>query len=423
MVDDQLPNRRSASVLDLQNHIAIDASPEVVFPFLTKIPTLWWVLASPQAERLSEVVFEAKLGGNLFVRWRGGRADEGAILASVVAIREPDFLVLNGSLGLPGVFNTVSFTVSGQGLITNVLIGHQAIGEFDDEFVKAMSVIWQDMLRRLKAFVDISVRPLDPNEGQSRDNGASDRAQFSTEPMLESAYMELQSNLIQVRQAVASAIANEKQLEQQLQKNKDQVATWVNRAEMAVQQNNEDLANQARQRGEQYAEAARELEEQLNFQKEATAGMRSRLVQLEAGVQKAWTKKQVLVAREKAAEATRRANELLSKTTASGALSVIDRMEQLVLEREAKAAAFAELGGDVVPGTIVAPEATQSLSPAEVFDRVEEEVSRKEAFSAAQAELAKDSVEQKATSEIEVDVEAELRKLRNEAAGSEQQAN
>ncbi len=164
--------------------------------------------------------------------------------------------------------------------------------------------------------------------------------------MLEQTYQELQSNLIQVRQAVAQAIATEKQLEQQLQKNKDQAATWQNRAAMAVQQGNDDLARQALQRKQQYAQAATELEAQLKNQKEATANLRQRLTELENEVQKAYTKKQVLIARDKAAAATTKANEILSKSSASGALSVIERMETKVQEKEARAAALAELGTD-----------------------------------------------------------------------------
>lgn len=166
------------------------------------------------------------------------------------------------------------------------------------------------------------------------------------EMMLEQTYQELQSNLIQVRQAVAQAIATEKQLEQQLQKNKDQAATWQNRAAMAVQQNNDDLARQALQRKQQYSQAAADLEVQLKTQKEATATLRQRLTELEGEVQKAYTKKQVLIARDKAAQATTKANEIMSKTTASGALSVIEKMEQKVSERESRAAALQELGGD-----------------------------------------------------------------------------
>lgn len=164
--------------------------------------------------------------------------------------------------------------------------------------------------------------------------------------MLEQTYQDLQSNLIQVRQAVAQAIATEKQLEQQLQKNKDQAETWQNRAAMAVQQGNDDLAKQALQRRQQYVQAANDLETQLKSQRESTVTLRQRLTDLEAEVQKAYTKKQVLIARDKAAQATSKANEILSKTTSSGAMSVIEKMETKVQEREAKAAALAELSTD-----------------------------------------------------------------------------
>lgn len=164
--------------------------------------------------------------------------------------------------------------------------------------------------------------------------------------MLEQTYQDLQSNLIQVRQAVAQAIATEKQLEQQLQKNKDQAETWQNRAAMAVQQGNDDLAKQALQRRQQYVQAATDLETQLKAQRESTVTLRQRLTDLEAEVQKAYTKKQVLIARDKAAQATSKANEILSKTTSSGAMSVIEKMETKVQEREARAAALSELSGD-----------------------------------------------------------------------------
>jgi phage shock protein A len=164
--------------------------------------------------------------------------------------------------------------------------------------------------------------------------------------MLEQTYNDLQSNLIQVRQAVAQAIAAEKQLEQQLQKNRDQAETWHNRAAMAVQQGNDDLAKQALQRKQQYVQAATEQELQLKQQKEATAQLRQRFTELEAEVQKAYTKKQLLITRDKVAQATSKANEILSKTTASGALTVMERMENKVQEREAKAAALADMGMD-----------------------------------------------------------------------------
>ena len=164
--------------------------------------------------------------------------------------------------------------------------------------------------------------------------------------LLEQTYQDLNSNLIQVRQAVAQAIATEKQIEQQYLKNREQATTWHNRASMAVQQSNDDLARQALQRKQQYQQSAGEQEVLLKNQHDATEQLKQRLTDLEAEVQKAYSKKQVLIARDKVAQATGKANELLAKTTAYGTLSIMDRMEEKVQEREARAAALAELGGD-----------------------------------------------------------------------------
>ncbi len=164
--------------------------------------------------------------------------------------------------------------------------------------------------------------------------------------MLEQTYQDLQTNLIQLRQAVAQTIATEKQLEQQLKKNQEQSLTWQNRAALAVEQNNDDLARQALSRKQQYTQAIAALEEQLKKQKNITTTLRQRLNDLEVEVQKAYTKKQVLIARDKAALATSKATELLSQTTAEGTLSIMDKMEQKVNEREARAAALNDLSSD-----------------------------------------------------------------------------
>lgn len=164
--------------------------------------------------------------------------------------------------------------------------------------------------------------------------------------MLEQTYQDLQSNLIRLRQAVAQAIATEKQLEQQLVKNRDQIEAWQNRAIMTAQQANDDLAKQALQRKQQYTQAASELEAQLKQQRTATASLKEQFTIIEAESKKAYTKKQVLIARDKAAIAIGKANETLAKTTASGALWVMDRMETKVAEREAQAAALADISRD-----------------------------------------------------------------------------
>jgi phage shock protein A len=154
---------------------------------------------------------------------------------------------------------------------------------------------------------------------------------------MEQIYEDLQSNLIQIRQAVAQAIATEKQLEQQLQKNQMQAITWQDRANMATAQGNDDLCAQAMKRKDQYVNAATVLESQLHAHKAVVNTLRERLTDTEVSVQKAYTKKTVLAARYKAAVAANRADELLSTSSHSSAAAVMERMEKAVFEQEAQA--------------------------------------------------------------------------------------
>lgn len=116
---------------------------------------------------------------------------------------------------------------------------------------------------------------------------------------------------------------------------------------MAVEQGNEALAELARQRRSQYLDASDHLEKQLGAQRHGTNVLRQRLTELEASVQKSYTQKQVLIARHKAAQATAKANAIMAKINASGAASTIERMEEKVAEREAAAAAAAEMSDRV----------------------------------------------------------------------------
>lgn len=76
-----------------------------------------------------------------------------------------------------------------------------------------------------------------------------------------------------------------------------------------------------------------------------TALLREKLTELEGQMQKINTRKQVLVARMKAADATSKAIELLHKTSNMSAVAVLEQMERRVAELEAQAQALKELGG------------------------------------------------------------------------------
>jgi PAS domain S-box-containing protein len=160
---------------------------------------------------------------------------------------------------------------------------------------------------------------------------------------------DLESALKNVRMAVAQAIATERQLEQQLEKNVQQAATWDSRAAMALQQNNPTLAEQAYQRKEQYSKAATQLEEQLEKSRNIANPLRQGLTDLESDFRQLHTRKELLKARNQSAEAYIKFNKHFAALLATYAIAqnklveeklhgIIDEMPAglMVVNREAQ---------------------------------------------------------------------------------------
>ncbi|HEY9731614.1 MAG TPA: PspA/IM30 family protein [Drouetiella sp.] len=208
----------------------------------------------------------------------------------------------------------------------------------EEELKDGIPEEWDLFLNRFESIVQ-SATSFRLSSSEHNDAGPLLRDAIKLEPeiQLEKCYQEMQSSLIQVRQAVATAIATEKQLEQQLQKNKEMAQTWLDRAAMAVSQGAQDLAGQATQRRNQYVEAAEALESQLTVQRETTVNLREQLTELESIVQKAYTNKQILVARSKSASAGLAANESFKKFDSSAYKAALAQMESSAVELETKA--------------------------------------------------------------------------------------
>ncbi|MEM7794488.1 MAG: PspA/IM30 family protein, partial [Cyanobacteria bacterium P01_C01_bin.118] len=92
-------------------------------------------------------------------------------------------------------------------------------------------------------------------------NGAED-----PEKLLEQTAADMQENLLQLRQAVAVAIATQKRSERQYDQAHNQAREFYNRAQSALQKGNELLAREALNRRQSYLETAKALEGQLKQQ-------------------------------------------------------------------------------------------------------------------------------------------------------------
>jgi phage shock protein A len=153
---------------------------------------------------------------------------------------------------------------------------------------------------------------------------------------LEEKHSELQESLIHVRLAVATAIATEKQLEMQLNKCKEQHASWETRARMAREQRSAELEEEALERGKRYADAAMDLAAQLKIQKTSTNEMRKRLNELEADEHNAYVNTRAMIAREKFVRAQLRVDEVLNATSVNGFDNLFSEVERSVIELENK---------------------------------------------------------------------------------------
>ena len=165
------------------------------------------------------------------------------------------------------------------------------------------------------------------------------------EKILDQAIIDMQEDLVQMRQAVAKAIASQKRVQQQASKAQSAATTWQQRAQLALQKGEEDLAREALVRKKTYVETSSGLQAQLDQQSGAVDTLKRQLIALESKISEAKTKKDMLKARASAAKANEQLQKSVGTLGTSSAMGAFERMEEKVLQMEASGQAAAELAG------------------------------------------------------------------------------
>ncbi len=165
------------------------------------------------------------------------------------------------------------------------------------------------------------------------------------EKVLEQSIIDMQEDLVQLRQAVASAIATQKRSQQQYNQAQSQANQWYSRAQLALQKGDENLAKEALQRKNTYSETADTVKVSLDSQTAQVETLKRNLTALEGKISEAKTKKDMLKARMMAAKTQEQLNNTMGSMNTSGAMAAFDRMEEKVLQMEARSQATAELAG------------------------------------------------------------------------------
>ena len=164
------------------------------------------------------------------------------------------------------------------------------------------------------------------------------------EKMLTQILDDMRGQLVKAKQQVAVAIADEKRLRDQADGEFKQSQDWERRAMLAVQEGRDDLAKQALVRHAEHLAHGQQYEQTWESQRSESEKLKNSLRDLNDKIEEAKRKKNLLVARQRRAQAQQRIAETMSSLSEKSAFEAFARMEERIEtnERQIKAASEIE---------------------------------------------------------------------------------
>ncbi len=180
---------------------------------------------------------------------------------------------------------------------------------------------------------------------QANVNDLIDQAE-DPEKMIDQILRDMQENMRTARAQVAAMIAQEKELEADLNETRQLAAEWGRKAQRAVEAGKDDLAREALRRKKDNDENARVYEQQLQAQEQAVEKLKTQLRQLEAKYQAASSQRDALIARQRRAQAQQQVAQSVTVFSPLDPGSELERMERRIRGVEAQALAAIEVGDE-----------------------------------------------------------------------------
>ena len=175
------------------------------------------------------------------------------------------------------------------------------------------------------------------------------------EKMLNQIILDMRDQLAKAKREVAVAIADERKLRASLDAEVKEVRQWEHRAVLAVKEGRDDMAKQALVRQQEHKERASTLDETWRTQAAEMEKLKGSLRQLNDKIEEAKRKRNLLVAKQRRAQAQRRIHETmsgLSNTTNTSAFDAFQRMADKIDEQERESLAHQEVNEALGPGTL-----------------------------------------------------------------------
>ncbi len=172
------------------------------------------------------------------------------------------------------------------------------------------------------------------------------------EKMLNQIILDMRDQLAKAKREVAAAIADERKLRAQLDDEVKETRQWEHRAMLAVKEGRDKLAKQALIRQAEHADRASKMDETWNTQVAETEKLKSSLRQLNEKIEEAKRKRNLLVAKQRRAQAQKRIHDTMSGLSNTSAFDAFNRMEEKIEEQERESLAQQEVTEALGPGTM-----------------------------------------------------------------------
>src|SRR6185295_526577 len=163
------------------------------------------------------------------------------------------------------------------------------------------------------------------------------------EKMLNQILVDMRSQLVKAKQQVAGAIADEKRLHDQADQEFKQAADWENKAMLAVKESRDDLAKQALVRHSEHMSHGQQLMATWESHRAETEKLKNSLRDLNDKIEEAKRKKNLLIARQRRAEAQKRIAQTMGSMDEKSAFEAFNRMEERIDQNERTLKATVEI--------------------------------------------------------------------------------
>ena len=163
------------------------------------------------------------------------------------------------------------------------------------------------------------------------------------EKVLRQLQIDMRNQLLQVKTQVATAISESRKLRSRSKEKKAEADSWYRKAELAIQQNNDEAARKALIRYNEIMKQVQRYQQQQQAQDQLVSTMKGILYQLEAKISEVETSIELLVTRKRNVLLQQRVYDALQKSEELKKSGKAERAYDDLIDAEARANALADL--------------------------------------------------------------------------------